>query len=59
MIAPLFRNREGPQYPAFFYNLAIDMFAIVQHWEPPAIPACDRGQAVRVRAVPVLPRHAG
>ena len=26
------------------YDLAIDMFAIVQHWEPPAIPASDRGR---------------
>jgi hypothetical protein len=44
MIAPLFRSREGSHYPAFFYRLAMDMFAIVQHWEPPTIPASDRGR---------------
>src|SRR5437588_5255064 len=44
MIAPLFRIRVGPEFPAFLYELAIDMFAVVQHWEPPAIPACDRGR---------------
>jgi hypothetical protein len=44
MIAPLFRSREGPQYPAFFYQLAIDMFAIVQHWEPHTVPASYRGR---------------
>lgn len=41
MIAPLFRVREGPEFPAFLYELAIDMFAVVQHWEPPAVPASD------------------
>ena len=44
MIAPLFRNREGPEFPAFLYGLTIDMFALVQHWEPPAIPASGRGR---------------
>jgi hypothetical protein len=44
VIAPLFRSREGPEFPALLYELAIDMFAIVQHWEPPAIPASDRGR---------------
>ena len=44
MIAPLFRNREGREFPAFLYGLTIDMFALVQHWEPPAIPASDRGR---------------
>ncbi len=44
MIAPLFRTREGREFPAFLYNLAIDMFAIVQHWEPPAVPGSERGR---------------
>lgn len=44
MIAPLFRNREGREFPALLYGLAIDMFALVQHWEPPAIPASERGR---------------
>jgi hypothetical protein len=44
VIAPLFRCRIGPEFPAVLYDLAIDMFAIVQHWEPPALPACERGR---------------
>jgi hypothetical protein len=44
VIAPLFRNREGRELPALLYRLAIDMFALVQHWEPPAVPASDRGR---------------
>lgn len=44
MIAPLFRNREGREFPALLYGLAIDMFALVQHWKPPAIPASERGR---------------
>ncbi len=44
MIAPYFRNREGRDFPAFLYGLAFDMFAIVQHWEPPAVSASARGR---------------
>jgi hypothetical protein len=44
VITPLFRNREGWEFPSLLYGLAIDMFALVQHWEPPAIPASDRGR---------------
>jgi len=44
VIAPLFRTREGREFPAFLYSLAIDMFAVVQHWEPPAVPGSERGR---------------
>jgi hypothetical protein len=44
MIAPLFRSRGGSHYPSFFYRLAMDMFAIVQHWEPPAVSGSTRGR---------------
>lgn len=44
MIAPVFRKREGRDFPAFLYRLALDMFTVVQHWEPPAVSAVDRGR---------------
>ena len=44
MSTPLFRSREGTEFPIFLYDLALDMFAVVQHWEPPAVPAYERGR---------------
>jgi hypothetical protein len=44
MITTLFRTKEGPQFPAALYSLALDMFAIVQHWEPPAGTGIERGR---------------
>lgn len=44
MIAPVFRKREGLEFPLLLYNLAIDLFSIVQHWEPPAVPPPVRGR---------------
>lgn len=40
----LFRTRTGRELPRSLYQLAIDMFAIVQHWQPPPVPAVDRGR---------------
>jgi hypothetical protein len=44
MIAPLFRNRKGPEFPGLLYQLAINFFSIVQHWEPPAVLPSARGR---------------
>jgi hypothetical protein len=44
MIASLFKKKEGTQFPAFLYSLTLDMFAMVQHWEPPLRPATARGR---------------
>jgi hypothetical protein len=44
MFADLFRRRAEAPYPAFLIDLVVDMFAIVQYWEPPAVPACERGR---------------
>src|ERR1043166_2576225 len=44
MLDSLFRRRKERQYPQFLVELVADMFAIVQYWEPPAIPGCERGR---------------
>jgi hypothetical protein len=44
LIERLFRNRVGPQFPTVLYRLALDLFAFVQHWEPPAVSPCARGR---------------
>lgn len=44
MTAPLFRTRAGREFLPLLYSMAIDMFAIIQHWEPPAISARERGR---------------
>ncbi|MBY0461280.1 MAG: hypothetical protein K2V38_28480, partial [Gemmataceae bacterium] len=44
MIATLFRSKEGAQFPASLCTLALDMFAIVQHWDPATRTGIERGR---------------
>ena len=44
MLDSLCRRRKERQYPQFLVELVADMFAIVQYWEPPAIPGYERGR---------------
>jgi hypothetical protein len=44
VLKPWFKSREGTPFPPFLYDLTLDMFAVAQHWEPPGVPACERGR---------------
>src|SRR6266567_386500 len=44
MMEQLLRRRKETPYPGFLMDLVADMFVIVQYWEPPAIPGCERGR---------------
>jgi hypothetical protein len=44
MLESLFRRRKERPYPQFLVDLVADMFVIVQYWEPPPMPGCDRGR---------------
>jgi hypothetical protein len=44
VIATLFKSKQGTQFPAFLYGLTLDMFAVVEHWDPPSVSAIDRGR---------------
>jgi hypothetical protein len=44
MLENLFRRRKGRPYPQFLVELVADMFVLVQYWQPPPIPGCDRGR---------------
>ena len=44
MFADLFRQRVETPFPEFLTGLVADMFAIVQYWEPPAVPGPERGR---------------
>jgi hypothetical protein len=44
MITSLLSNKEGTQFPAVLCSLALDMFAIVQHWDASARKGAERGR---------------
>jgi len=47
----LFRRREECHYPQSLYSLAVDLFAVVQHWQP-TVHGAERGrlfEAILVR----------
>jgi hypothetical protein len=44
MIADLFRRTTGNVYPQFLYRLTLDMFAVVQYWEPFPVSGPQRGR---------------
>lgn len=44
MFQNLNQKRRNSNYPSFLYELILDMFSIVQFWEPPPIPGTERGR---------------
>jgi len=44
MFLNLNQIRRNSHYPSFLYELTLDMFSIVQFWEPPPVPGTERGR---------------